>query len=73
MIKQYKIENLDCAHCANKIQQKVARLDGVRQANLNFMMQKLSVECDDAIAARLDDDVIAIVRKSEPDAKVRVL
>ena len=43
MKKTYKIE-VDCANCANKLQQEAAKLDGVLEVAVNFMGQKLSVD-----------------------------
>ena len=41
--KTYKVENLCCAVCAQKIEDAVQRLDGVEHAALNFIMGKLTV------------------------------
>ena len=43
MKKTYKIE-VDCANCANKLQQEAAKIDGVLEVAVNFMGQKLSVD-----------------------------
>ena len=44
MKKTYKLENLDCAHCAEKIQERIARMDGVDNASINFVLQKITLE-----------------------------
>ena len=46
MKKTYKIE-VDCANCANKMEQAVRKTAGVRSATVNFMMQKLSIEFEE--------------------------
>lgn len=48
MKKTYKLENLGCANCANVMSEKIAKLDGVTKAKVNFMLSKLTVEVDDA-------------------------
>lgn len=67
MKKKFKIENLCCANCGAKIEAAIKKLDGVTDANLNFIMQKISIEADDE---RFDEIVAAaakICKKIEPD------
>ncbi len=44
----YKFEDIDCAACATKIEDKVGRLDGVHASTLNLMFLKLIVEFDES-------------------------
>ena len=39
MKKTYRIEDLDCAHCAAKIEDAISRLDGVTSVRVNFLTQ----------------------------------
>lgn len=49
MKKKFKVENLDCAHCAAKMEDAIKKITGVEDAAMNFMMQKLTLEiADDA-------------------------
>ena len=49
MKKKFKVENLDCAHCAAKMEEGIKKIPGVEDAVMNFMMQKLTLEiADDA-------------------------
>lgn len=49
MKKKFKVENLDCAHCAAKMEDAIKKIPGVTDATMNFMMQKLTLEiADDA-------------------------
>jgi len=49
MKKKFKVENLDCAHCAAKMEEAIKKIPGVEDAVMNFMMQKLTLEVvDDA-------------------------
>lgn len=41
------ISGLDCPHCAMEIEEKLARLPGVRSASINFPMARLNVEYDE--------------------------
>ncbi len=49
MKKKFKVENLDCAHCAAKMEEAIKKIPGVTDAVMNFMTQKLTLEiADDA-------------------------
>ena len=47
MIKTYILEDLDCAHCAGKIEESVAKLDGVKKSTCTLLTQKLVVDIED--------------------------
>ena len=70
MKKKYKMENLDCANCAAKMEAAIKKLDGVQDATVSFMTQKLTIEAEDA---RFDEVVKAAVKciaRVEPDCRV---
>ena len=48
MKKIFKLEDLDCANCAAKMERSIAKIDGVTQVNVNFLTQKMTIEADDA-------------------------
>ena len=58
MKKTYVIE-VDCANCANKMEQAVKKTPGVKDAVVNFMGQKLTVEFEDGadVAATMKEAV----------------
>lgn len=71
MKKTLKLEGLDCAACAAKIETAVRALGGVESATVNFMTAKMVIEGD---GARMDEIVKAatdIIRKFEPDVVVK--
>lgn len=47
MKKTYKLENLDCAHCAEKMQERIAKMDGIDNVSINFVLQKITLEGED--------------------------
>lgn len=55
MKKKFKVENLDCAHCAAKMEEAIKKIPGVEDAVMNFMTQKLTLEIADD--ANLDEIV----------------
>ena len=47
MKKRFKLEGLECANCAAKMERAINELDGVKEATVNFMTQKLVIEGED--------------------------
>ena len=70
MKKTFKLEDLDCANCAAKMEAAIKKLDGVKDCSVSFMTQKMSIEAEDE---RFDEVVKAAVKcvaKVEPDCRV---
>ena len=70
MIKTYILEDLDCEHCAGKIEEDVAKLTGVTKSVVTLLTQKLVVEIEDDKAKALTKEIKKIVKKYEPDVTV---
>ena len=68
MKKRYKFE-VDCANCAAKVEEAVKKIDGVNDATVNFMAQKLVLDADDARFDEILQEVIAVAKKVEPDCE----
>jgi len=71
MKKTFKLEGLDCANCAAKIENSVKKLDGVNSASVNFITAKMTIDGEDG---KFDDIVKAangIVKRLEPDVVVK--
>lgn len=49
MKKKFTISNLNCAHCANKIESAIQNINGVINVSINFMTQKYILEADDEL------------------------
>lgn len=70
MKKTYKLQDLDCANCAAKMEDAIGRLDGVSSARVNFMTQKLTIDVDPDDLAAVLDEAQRICSKYEPDCKI---
>ena len=46
MKKTFKMENLDCANCAAKMEEGIKKIEGVVNANVSFLLQKVVIEAD---------------------------
>ena len=69
MKKRYKFE-VDCANCAAKVEEAVKKIDGVNDATVNFMAQKLVLDADDARFDEILKEVRAVAKKVEPDCEL---
>ncbi len=65
------LEDLDCANCAAKLQDKIGKLPGVTTATVNFMGQKLELEAPDDLFDGILTEAKAIIKKFDPDITVR--
>lgn len=72
MKKSYKLENLDCANCAAKIEGGIAHIQGVKSVKVNFMMSKLVLEADPEDLDRIITESRKIAHKYEPDLRIIV-
>ncbi len=72
MKKKFKLEDLDCANCAAKMEEAIKKLDGVSDASVSFMAQKLTVEAEDDRFDEIMRKIISICAKVEPDCRILV-
>lgn len=72
MQKSYRLENLDCANCAAKMEAAIQKLEGVQSASISFMTQKLTIEAEEADFPKLLKAAQKCIRKVEPDCKIIV-
>ena len=71
MKKRFKLIDLDCANCAAKMEDAIRKLDGVHDATVSFMTQKLTIDGDDHRLEEIMDQVERVIRKVEPDCSVQ--
>lgn len=70
MKKTFKLQNLDCAHCAAKMELAISKIDGVNAASVNFLMQKFTLDADDALFDDVLKKALKAIKKVEPDCTV---
>ena len=69
MKKVIKVE-VDCALCANKIQEAVAKVDGVHSVTVNVLTQKMIIDIDDNRFDEVFKNVVKAAKRVEPDFEV---
>lgn len=70
MKKVFKMVDLDCANCAAKMEAAIKKLDGVDDAKVSFMTQKLTLIADDSRFDEIVDEAIKVCKKVEPDCQI---
>ena len=72
MKKKFKLTDLDCANCAAKMEDAIKKLDGVNDASVSFMMQKMTIDADDARFVEIIKEVVEVCKKVEPDCIINM-
>lgn len=70
MKKTFKLNDLDCAGCAAKMEDKINGLDGVISATVSFMTSTLTIEAEEKDFDLLLKKAQKLIRKIEPDCEV---
>ena len=72
MKKKFKLQDLDCANCAAKMEEAIKRIEGVADANVSFMTQKMTIEAEESRFDEIMKEVVAMCRKVEPDCIIQM-
>jgi copper chaperone CopZ len=70
MKKTFKMENLDCANCAAKMEDLIKKIDGVENAVVSFMAQKMSITADENRFDEILPQICAAVAKVDRHCSV---
>lgn len=73
MKQTFIIEGLACAHCAAEIEDGIRKLDGVRDASLSFLTQKLVIDADEGSFDAVLKKAARICKRVEPGSKMQAL
>lgn len=68
--KTYELEDLDCANCAAKMEERIKKIDGVVSASVSFIMQNLTVEAEESELDKIMKQAVKVCRKVEPDCRI---
>ena len=70
MKKKFNLIDLDCANCAAKMEEAIKKIDGVNDAGVNFLTQKMTIDADDARFDEIMAEVVKVCKKVEPDCEI---
>ena len=70
MKMKFKIKGIDCANCAAELERAIQKIDGVTEASLSFMTEKLVMEIEDDRKDEVLKNLKKVVKKEEPDCTI---
>lgn len=70
MKKKFKLEGLECANCAAKMEEGISKLSGVESCAVNFMAAKLILNMDDSMEEAILEEVQKIIHKYESGCNI---
>ena len=71
MKRVLKLEGLDCADCAAKLENMIKALEGVKNAGINFITLKCNVEADEADMEKVMQEVTKLIKLEHPEISVK--
>lgn len=72
MKKRFELVDLDCANCAAKMEEAIKKLDGVNDASVSFMTQKMTIDADDDRFDEIMKQVVKVCKRVEPDCEIKL-
>jgi len=70
MKKVFKLQDLDCANCAAKMEKAISKMEGVQSVRVNFITQKMTLEAEDARFESILDEATRQIKKVEPGCMI---
>ena len=72
MKKTFELEDLDCANCAAKMEAAIKKIDGVTDATVSYVAQKLVLDADDDRFDAILKEVVKVCKKVESDCTILI-
>lgn len=70
MKKRYNLSDVDCANCAAKMEEQIAKLPGVHSASISFMAQKLTLDADEDKLDEILKQAEKIIKSIDEEATI---
>ena len=70
MKRAYQMLDLDCMHCAEKMETAIAKIDGVRSVRVSFLAQKLTIEADDDRFDAIMEEAVKCVKNVDAGCEI---
>ena len=67
---KYKIEGLECANCANLLEESLRKIDLIENVSISFMMERLTFSCNEDNLNDALKQIKKVIRKEEPDVSI---
>ena len=72
MKKIIRLQDLDCANCAAKMERAVKQVQGVNSVTVNFMTQKMMLDLSDTDTEQILKDIVKVCKKTDPDCSLDI-
>ena len=72
MKKKYDFVDLDCANCAAKMEEAINKIEGVKEASVSFMAQKLIIDADEDRFNEIMKEVVKAIKKVDADCELEM-
>ncbi len=70
MSSKFKIKGLDCANCANELERAIQKIDGIENANISFMTERMELDYDENKEDEIIKKVKKVIKREEPDVTI---
>lgn len=67
---KFKIKGLDCANCAAELERRIQKIEGIDNASISFMMERLEIEFGESQKEEVVKKLVKTIKKEEPDVKL---
>ena len=67
----FKIQGIDCANCAAELERQINKVGGVDNAIINFMAEKMYIECEEMQKEEVMKKIKKVIKKEEPDCEFK--
>lgn len=67
----FKIKGIDCANCALELEREIQQVDGVNEATISFMAEKLVIDCEEDKKEEVMKKVQKVIKREEPDCTIK--
>lgn len=72
MKKKYDFVDLDCANCAAKMEEAINKIEGIKEASVSFMAQKLIIDADEDRFDEIMKEVVKAIKKVDADCELEM-
>ncbi len=72
MKKVIPMDNLDCAHCALKMEEAISKIDGVKSCTVNFMLQRMVLETEEGCFKQVLAEARKAVKRVNPSTDLKL-
>ena len=67
---KFKIKGLDCANCAAELERELRKIEGIKNATISFMAERMELEYDENNEEEIIKKVKKVIKREEPDVTI---